>query len=108
MTHDEYVARQRARAGLVAERVMAGELTVLEGAHLITRLDLDVPGDDEDLATIRSVNSETDSLPIGDVREHWSESALQSKEAEIREAEKWARDTALAAFGHLAERFRAG
>ena len=108
MTHEEYVAQQRARAGLIAQRVVAGEMSVLEGSHQVARLDLELSDDDPDLEVIRAVESETDMLPIGESRAHWAEDALKSKEAELRKAETWARGAALDAFRHLAERFAAG
>ena len=90
---------------MVALRVVRGELGVLEGAHLIAALDLHLPDDDEDLATLRLVESETDALPIGRVRVQWADEALRRKEEEMREAELWARGVALTTFKSLAARF---
>jgi hypothetical protein len=42
----------------------------------------------EDLKTLRGIDSETDDLPVGIVREQWHPDALQQKEAEIARCEK--------------------
>jgi hypothetical protein len=68
-THQEYVAQQRSFAASVAQRVLDGDLTAIEGARILSRLDgLDLDAEDEDLCRMQLVDEETETLPIGEVR----------------------------------------
>jgi hypothetical protein len=60
---------------------------------------------DEDLTTFVAIDSETDALPVGHVRQHWSAEALARKDVEIRHAEELYRQVALEAAGRLTKRF---
>jgi hypothetical protein len=107
-THEEYVAQQRSFAASVAQKVLAGEMTALEGARILSRLDgLDLDEEDEDLGRLRLVDDETEALPIGEGQAQWAPEALRAKAAELEHAELWARDVALECFRRLAERFGA-
>lgn len=47
------------------------------------------------LLTFTGIDSETDALPVGEVRKEWSPDALQRKDKEIAEAEDFYRDSAV-------------
>jgi hypothetical protein len=107
-THEEYVGQQRSFAVSVAQKVLAGEMTALEGARILSRLDgLDLDDEDEDLCCLRLVDDETDELPIGEVRRLWAPEGLRAKARDIEQAELWAREIALNSFRRFVERFGA-
>jgi|SRR5579862_1628853 len=107
-THEEYVTQQRSFAASVARKVLDGDLTAIEGARILSRLDgLDLDAEDEDLCRMRLVNDETETLPIGEVRSLWAPEALLAKAAELERAELWARQIGLESFHRFAERFGA-
>jgi len=63
---------------------------------------------DEDYTVFLGIESETDHLPVGDVRRHWSAEALAQKDVEIEAAEAFFRERALnAARGVIARYERA-
>ena len=55
----------------------------------------------EVLLTFVGIDSETDALPIGAVRDNWGPEALKRKDREIAEAEQFYRETALNAAAEL-------
>jgi hypothetical protein len=55
------------------------------------------------LLVFTAIDSETDTLPIGEVRQHWSREALERKEPEISEAEDYYHDTAIEAAYRLVQ-----
>ena len=68
----------------IAHEMLSGKVGLVEGSRqlvqLFGRLD---ERDDELLAPIIALESETDDLPLGEVRLHWSEEALQRKDAAV-------------------------
>jgi hypothetical protein len=81
-------AWERRRAREVAEAVLDGRTTILEAAReLFPLAHTDAIADEEDRILIIAVDSETDDLPIGEVRKLWAPEALQAKETEIVRAE---------------------
>jgi hypothetical protein len=78
--------RQRARE--VSEAVSEGRITILEAAReLVSLAHTDAIASEEDRKLIIAIESETDDLPIGDVRKLWAPDALQAKQPEIERAE---------------------
>jgi hypothetical protein len=53
-----------------------------------------------------AIASETDDLPVGDVRAHWAADALEREDVRIEAAEKLWREQALSAAEKLVERYR--
>jgi hypothetical protein len=79
--------RQRARE--VTEAVMDGRTTVLEAAReLVSIAHTDAIANEEDRILIIAIESETDDLPIGEVRKLWAPYALEAKDAEIARCEE--------------------
>lgn len=63
----------------IACRVVAGEVDLLEGCRAIVRNQdglTDEDRNDPDLMTLVAIESETDDLPLGRVRDLWERSAL--------------------------------
>ena len=80
--------RQRARE--VAQSVLDGRTTVLEAVReLVYLAHTDAIADVEDRRLIIGIESETDHLPVGEVRRLWAPEALRKKDAEIASAEAW-------------------
>ncbi len=80
---------ERHRAREIAEAVLDGRTTTLEGARELSPLaHTDAIADVDDRTLIIGIDSETDHLPIGKVRVHWAADALEAKDAEIASAEE--------------------
>jgi hypothetical protein len=75
------------------ERMLDGSLPYLEGSRTITtlRFDADVDEFDPDILPFVGVDSETESLPIGDKRKFWSAANRERLQPRIDEAERWAK-----------------
>lgn len=78
---------QRARD--VAQAVLDGRTTVLEAAReLVSLAHTDAIADVEDRRLIIGIESETDDLPVGEVRKLWAPYALKTKDTEIARCEE--------------------
>jgi hypothetical protein len=90
-----------------AREMLAGAIGVIEGSRILARLRCDVgDGDfDPDFLPFVAIDSETDHLPVGTVRDYWDRDALAAKDLEIGEAEAFHREAALVACRRLVERF---
>jgi hypothetical protein len=83
-----------------------GSLSFIEGAREICALAYQVGLDcDPDVIVFVGIESETDALPMGDVRKLWQEEALRKLQPEIDHAEAWARASGSAACESLIARF---
>jgi hypothetical protein len=60
-----------------------------------------VSPDDEDFLVFVAIDSETDGLPIGPVRDRWLAAALAEKEDAIERARDWAREFGLESFSRI-------
>ncbi len=70
--------------------MLDGELSYIEGARQIAALRFSAGmEDDPDILPFVGIDSETDALPVGKVRELWKSSALESRQADIDRAEAW-------------------
>lgn len=83
MSHEEYVIKIRSELVETASKMLDGELDLIEGCRRIVRLrfELDEP-EDEIFLPLVGVESETDDLPIGNLRDELSSDALSSKDQE--------------------------
>lgn len=76
------------RAREVAQAVLDGRITVLEAVRqLVSLAHTDAVADLEDRRFIIAVESETDNLPVGEVRNLWAPDSLKEKDVEIARAE---------------------
>ena len=79
---------ERRRAREVAAAVLDGRATILEAVReLVYLAHTDAISSENDRKLIIGIESETDHLPVGEVRKLWAASALQEKDAEIVRAE---------------------
>jgi hypothetical protein len=104
MSHAEYEIHRARRMVEIAEAFLAGRIGGIETARSILDLGISeiptIPGrhhhDDpileEVIATFVLVASETDALPVGEVRKLWSQEALRREDIRIAQAEAWCRD----------------
>ena len=109
MSHQAYVSSCRTKAVEIATAVLEGSMPMLEGCHLLDELvtDVDVPGEDQDFRIFNLIQSETDSLPIGQAREYWAPDALARIEPDIQAATAWAKPIAIPALQSVIVRFGA-
>lgn len=91
----------------VAQGMLDGRISIIDGSRHLSALlhRIDVNEFDDDFTTFVGIDSETDSLPIGESRKHWAADALQKKDVEIAAAEAHWRDYALPACTRLVARF---
>jgi hypothetical protein len=61
--------------------------------------------DDPDVETFVAIDSETDTLPVGEVRQYWAAHALEREDVEIGRAERLYAAIARQAAEALVERF---
>jgi hypothetical protein len=86
MSHDP-TARERAEQ--IARSVLGEQIGVVEATRAILPLlhsDCEIASPD-DYNLFRGIDSETDDLPIGNVREEWDPAVLQEKDREIARCE---------------------
>jgi hypothetical protein len=109
VTNEQYVASVRKRIGELVQAMLIGDVCFLEGARLLSSLrhEAAVPENDPDFLVFVAVASETDNLPIGKTRIHWSPEALAKHQPAIDSATKWAREVSVNACSSLLERFYA-
>lgn len=71
-----------------ARDILEGRLGVIVGARRMAALTADLrAARAEPLSTFLAVDSETDDLPLGAVREHWDPDALAARDVELARAE---------------------
>ncbi|MDO9106973.1 MAG: DUF2489 domain-containing protein [Methylovulum sp.] len=108
ITREQYVASARNRVVAVALAMLNDELDFLEGSiQLVSmRHDVAVEENDSDFMTFVAIASETDGLPIGSSREHWSKKALIRHQPQVEAATVWAKQFGIGALHSLVRRFR--
>ena len=91
----------------VASAILRGELGVIEGSRLLCALRFRVStlDHDPDFLPFVGIDSETDHLPIGEVRQLWASDALVRLAPEIQAAEDHWRQWAFTAAQRLLDRF---
>lgn len=77
------------RAIAVARRILAGETGLIEGCRALSSMRWEFGADVRDRFTpFVAIDSETDDLPIGAVRDLWQPDALARKDLEISRCEQ--------------------
>ena len=80
---------ERRTARDIAQAVLDGRTTTLEAVRgLVSLAHTDAIADVEDRRFIIAIESETDNLPVGTVRNLWAADALKQKDVEIARAEE--------------------
>lgn len=103
LSHEDWVLEQRRRAKRIATDMLAGRVGILLGARELSRLVLELSEDDQGgvLEPFVVIESETDTLPIGNERDFWNRDALREKDHVIQRAEDLYRDMAFKACREL-------
>ena len=79
-----------------------GELGLIAAARALAQFRYDAPPQvSEVLLTFAGIESETDGLPLGEVRQYWSAEALERKDRELADAENFYRPIATEAARRL-------
>ena len=91
---------------VVARGIISGELGLIAGSRQLWRLGSEIGADrDPDFTFFCAVDSESDHLPIGEVRQRWSSDALREKDSEIAKIESFYRERALEICRRLVQRY---
>jgi hypothetical protein len=86
--------------------LLEGRAGVIETARTMSKLRYWAGlNDDPDLLTFVGIDSETDALPVGEVRKYWAAHALAREDVEIDRAEELYAESAKQAAAALAEGF---
>ena len=106
-THEEYARSVRRQVISTAQAMLEGQLSFLIGSRRLAALrhETDAAADEADFLVFVAIDSNTDALPLGSVREHWDQGALARLEPEIEEAEHWALTVGADACRSLIARF---
>jgi hypothetical protein len=90
-----------------AQDMLAGTLSYIEGARKIVAARRTARLDewDVDVLPFVGIDSETDTLPLGEMRKHWQAAALYAVQPEIDKKEAWARGFGEPYCRSLVERF---
>jgi hypothetical protein len=100
--------RQWARAKIVvlAKSILSGEVGVVAEARQLAAWRFDVDAEhDPGFIFFVGVDSETDHLPVGKVRRHWSSEALGAKDDELVRFEASTRERAFEVCQSLIQRY---
>jgi hypothetical protein len=92
----------------VATAILDGSVGIIEGARQLSALAHDVVDDwraDSDFVVFGALDSSTDHLPIGRVREYWDPVALVDRDREVKRIETDARPKIEQACRNLLQRF---
>ena len=93
-----------------ADAVLAGKLGIIEGARVLSSLShrvIDNWASDPEFRVFGALDTETDDLPVGRVRDLWDPAALVEKDAIIQRIEASSRAEVEEACRRLIVRFRA-
>jgi len=100
----EYRASAQSQMRDIAKRFLAGEIGVIEAARQFRPFHAVVePMVARALSVFIGIDSETDALPIGDLRGQWSAKALRVEDEKITRAEREYGARGRAAAAHLVD-----
>ncbi|CAB3788407.1 hypothetical protein [Paraburkholderia caffeinilytica] len=90
-----------------AKDLLSGRLGVIETARAMCPLASWTRAENEpEFQLFRAITSESNHLPVGEVRAHWAPYALAREDIHIRAVEDRWREQALAAAARLVERYK--
>ena len=109
ITNESTILSVRQRIGVVAFGMLSDEIGFIEGAIELVSLHhkAALEESDPDFTLFVAIASETDNLPIGKSRQHWSNQALVKHQPEIDAAIIWAKQFGTLACQSLVRRFHA-
>jgi len=106
--NEEHLRLASAKIVAAALSILSGELGIVAGARQLAELRFEIgAANDPDFIFFLGVDSETDDLPLGDVRSHWNPDALKSKDAELAAYESVVREKAFAICRNLIQKYEA-
>jgi hypothetical protein len=107
MSRERYLEFVRNEVVLTAQAMLSGETSYILGARKLDSLRHEIPGmdGDQDFMVFVAIVSETDSLPVAAVREHWDALKLDELQPEIEASEAWAKSHAELVCTKLVTRF---
>jgi hypothetical protein len=106
--HQQRAVSQSVRERVVetAQAMLDSQLSLLAGARTLVTLRSELgAGDDADFSIFVVIESGTDELPIGRVRQYWDKTALERLQPEIQAAEAWAKTHGKDACASLIRRY---
>ena len=103
--HDsESRTRAKSQVLALAKQLLTGRLGAIAASRKLSPLRHELESElAEVLLVFTAIDSETDTLPIGEVRQHWNREALERKDREITEAEDYYHDRAMEAAYRLVQ-----
>ncbi len=105
-SNEKEILRAQNKVVSTARSILSGAVGIVEGARRLTKLGHALGVDrDPDFTFFVGVDSETDHLPVGEVRRHWAADALQRTDEELRECEAFFRADALRVCQSLIQRY---
>ena len=94
----EKFVKECKRLRALCQRIISSEESVIEGSQKMLQFRFWMKeGENPDWGIFAVVDSDSDHLPIGSVREHWAKDALNKKDEEIEELERFYREDVLKA-----------
>jgi hypothetical protein len=106
ITKEEQWLSLRNEVALVASSVLDATIDVITAARQLTALSHKVHAvNDPDFVTFIAIDSETDALPLGTVRQYWSQAALDKYDLERNRAEQHYRPRALESARRLLSKY---
>jgi len=92
----------------IAEGILSGTVGVVEGSRRLSALRSSVTREDHDpdFLPFVGIDSESDHIPLGDVRRLWAPDALTKKDGELKSIEDHYRPFVEKACRRLTQRFR--
>ena len=105
-TNETEILRAQSEVLSTARGILSGEVGIVEGARRLTKLGHALGADrDSDFTFFVGLDSETDHLPVGEVRSHWAEDALRRTDEELRACESFYRADAFRICQTLIQRY---
>ena len=111
MDHDEYRAAVISQIVDIAKGALAGTVSILQAARELAELlsEAGVEDDEGELVNLfKTIDSETDHLPLGSQRQQWDAVSLKRKDSEIVEYERAFREEVLRACRTLISKYSSG
>src|ERR1043165_6813817 len=91
-TNETEILRAQSEVVSTARGILSGVVGIVEGARRLTKLGHALGVDrDPDFTFFIGVDSQTDHLPVGEVRRHWAADALRRTDEELRACESFFR-----------------
>lgn len=92
ITNEPEILRVRGEVVAVARGMLSHAIGIVEGARCLAGLGHQLGADrDPDFTFFVGVDSETDHLPVGEVRRHWASDTLRARDEELRSLESFYR-----------------